>query len=168
METIETVLFNSALRVKYEPHLVDFLKVYNPSEKKMTKCEYWGYNAEGESDLPYFDFGMMADFHFEISKKETKFYFGDAPEVGFYKSKPEDLICLPVAKPTPSDFIVVSNLKFDQKHPAPNTMWDLAKFIDNYLYCRKQNFEELRCRHNQKIAETKSIKQNDCVSDLPF
>jgi hypothetical protein len=164
----ETVKFNRDLHVKYEPNLIDFLKVYNPSEKKMTMCEHWGYNDEGENNLPYYDFGMIADFHFDISKNETKFYFGDEPIVGFYKSKHEDLICLPVGKSLTTDFVVVSTFKFDQKYPVPNTMWDLAKFIDNFLYCRKHYFEEQRSQHNQKMSETKSTKQNDCCLDLPF
>ena len=149
----ETVKFNRDLHIKYEPNLIDFLKVYNPSEKKMTMCEHWGYNGAGENNLPYYDFGMIADFHFDISKTETKFYFGDEPEVGFYKSKPEDLICLPVAKSRPSDFIVVSNFEFTLKYPVPNTMWDLAKFIDDFLYGRKHYFEEMRSRHNEKISK---------------
>ncbi len=91
----ETVKYDKDLHSKYKADFIDNLKVYNCSLKKFDSCEHWGWNEEGENNLPFSDFGRIADFNFDISKTQTIFYYGDAPRLGYYNDNPGQLILLP-------------------------------------------------------------------------
>lgn len=164
----EAVIFDRDLHVKYDPELIDFLKVYNFSEKKFSKCEHWGWNEEGENDRPYYDFGMIADFHFDISKTETRLYFGDTPRYGYMEDNQSKLIILPVACSHIPGFIPVGAFDLDEKYPAPKTMWDLGQHIDRFLYERTKKFQDIKLEYARQLALERELNTAECDDDLPF
>lgn len=171
----KTIKFDRDLHTKYDPNLIDNLEIYNFSEKKFTKCEHWGWNDEGENNMPFYDFGMIADFHFDISKTETRLYFGDAPLLGFYRNNPTQLLCLHVVERKENfdykNFINTGVFAFEKKYPSPKTMWDLANFIADYLFCRKSHLLNLKFQHQQEMCERfnkKELVNVECDDDLPF
>lgn len=164
----ETVIFDRDLHVKYDPELIDFLKVYNLSERKFTKCEHWGWNEESENDRPYYDFGMIADFHFDISKTETRLYYGDTPRYGYKEWNQSQLIILPVAFGHIPGFIELGCFDMDLKYPAPKTMWDLGMHIDNFLSHRVSKFQNMKLEYARQMALEREPSTSDCDDDLPF
>lgn len=164
----EIVKFDRDLHVKYDPELIDFLKVYNFSEKKFTKCKYWGWNEEGENDRPYYDFGMIADFHFDISKTETRLYFGDTPTYGYMEDNQSKLIILPVACSHIPGFIPVGEFDLEEKFPTPKTMWDLGQYIDSFLYERTKKFQDIKLEYARQLAIEREPSTAECDDDLPF
>ncbi len=164
----ETVKFSKDLHRKYDPELIDFLKVYNFSERRFSKCEYWGWNEEGENDRPYYDFGMMADFHFDISKTETRLYFGDTPRYGYMENIQSKLIILPVACNHIHGFIEVGGFDLDEKYPAPKTMWDLGMHIDSFLAKRLKKFLEIKLEYARQMSLERKLNTIEWDSDLPF
>ncbi len=165
----ETVLFDRELHVKYVPNLIDFLKVYNFSERKFSKCEYWGSNDdESENDDPYYDFGMLADFHFDISKTETRLYYGDAPRYGYMENNQSKLVILPVASDHIPGFIEVGCFDLDEKFPAPKTMWDLGMHIDSFLAKRLIKFQKIKLEYAEQMALERVPNPVEFDDDLPF
>ena len=166
----DTVVFNQDLRIDFDANLIDNLEVYNFSTKTKTKCEHWGWNDEGENNLPFYDFGIIADFDFEISKTKTKFYFGDSPLIGFYGNEINKLFILGRGEMPKDNFNIVSSFYFEKEYPAPKTMLDLANYIDNFLALRLQEVLLKKQEHKQKIAYKPSAKVvvSDELDDLPF
>jgi len=146
----KTVIFNGDLKIKYDPNLIDLMQVYNLSENKFTKCEHWGWNDEGENDQPFYDFGMIADFDFTISKTNTILFHGDTPEYGYFNSKPRDLVLLPVAAKTPENFTHIGSFNCEQITSVPKTMWELAQAIDSFIFLREAKFKVLKIKHKEK------------------
>lgn len=164
----ETVIFDRDLHVKYDPELIDFLKVYNFSEKKFTKCEHWGWNEEGEDNRPYYDFGMIADFHFDISKTETRLYFGDTPRYGYMEDNESKLMILPVACGHIAGFREVGGFDLDEIFPVPRTMWDLAMHIDSFLAKRTIKFQNIKLEYARQLALVEEPRTIQDDNDLPF
>lgn len=172
MKTLgETVRFNQDLNINFDANLIDFLEVYNPSDKEFTKCEHWGWNEEGENNMPFYDFGIIADFDFDISKKRTLFYFGDSPTIGYYPNEPEKLVVLPRGHFLTGDLIVTGTFNFEKEYESPKTMLDLANFIDNFLFERtkfklqlqKEQLERFKIKNKPIPKNTKPL-----FKDLPF
>jgi hypothetical protein len=161
----ETVKFNKDLHVKYNPELIDFLRVYNFSERKFTKCDHWGWDGEGENE---YDFGMIADFHFDISKTETRLYYGETPRYGFMENIQQKLIILPVACNHKPGFIPLGSFDLDEKFPAPKTMWDLGMHIDSFLSKRLLKFLEIKLEYARQMALERKLNTIEWDSDLPF
>lgn len=172
MKTLgETVKFNQDLNIDYNPNLIDSLKVYNPSKKEFSDCEHWGWNEEGENGYHYYDFGIIADFDFEITKTKTRFYFGDAPLAGFFIEEIEKLVVLPRGSFLFENFVPIGSLLVEKEYEVPKTMLDLANMIDNFLF--EVTKEKMRLRHihnkwlNQKTRPVpKNVTQK--FDDLPF
>jgi len=168
----ETVIFNKDLQTPYFAELIDDLEVYNPSLKKIDNCEHWGANNEGQSNMPNYDFGRIADFHFEISSTETKLYYGDMPMLGYFEDNKTCLVLLPVASNTPDMFHTTDRFRFSKTYPKPKTMWDLTMFIDDFLACRLSHLHQLKKEHSElfsnMIASVSFGNNNQSDDDLPF
>lgn len=166
----ETVVFNQNLNIDFDANLIDFLKVYNPSTKDFTKSEHWGWEEEKDG-LPFYDFGIIGDWDFVITKEKTTFYFGDSPIVCYDLNDPERLIVLPRGTFLLGDLIEIGTFNFYKEYPSPKTMLDLANFIDNYLFERIKHKLILQNEHKRTISFSKLYKsknkkkEND---DLPF
>jgi hypothetical protein len=149
----ETVIFNKDLHTPYYANLIDDLMVYNPSLKRIDNCELWGWNNDGEDNKPYYDYGKIADFNFEISKTETKLYYGDAPLLGYFEKDKSQLIILAVGAISPDFFHKTSFFDFKKTYPNPKSMWDLSIFIDDFLACRLSFLQELIMEHAQRYSK---------------
>jgi len=167
----EAVKCDFDLTIAYDISLIEMLKVFNFSTKEWDTCEYWG------SEKEYY-FGRMADFNFDISKAETRIYYGECPYYGYFSNSPSQLVILPVAAFSPKGFICKGLIKIDQKYPVPETMLDLAKHIDNFIYCRLKMEMELQKEHDheqyQEIQERIQMAVQipdefiNELNDLPF
>jgi len=168
----ETVKFNQDLNINFDANLIDLLEVYNPSQKKITKCEHWGWNEKNENGLPFYDFGLIADFDFVITKKKTTFYFGDAPIYGFNINDKSRLVFLPRGKIMVDDsFQQVGTFNYSKEYDAPKTMLDLANNIDDFLYERKRERIRLTSIHSDflKMKSRPNPKnRKPSFDDLPF
>lgn len=167
----ETVRFDRDLHIGFNPELIDFLEVYNPSKKKFVKCEHWGDEQCKDGVNETYDFGSIGDFHFETTPTETRLFYGDPPKYGFMRDQHHNLILLPVASKVPEGFFIEAHLWMDLKFPAAKTMWDFAMHIDTFLSKRLSKISELQMTHAQKVAEwaKPSPKSNFCeTDDLPF
>ena len=168
----ETVKFNQDLNINFDANLIDFLEVYNPSLKDFSKCEHWGWNDENENNLPFYDFGIIADFDFYISKNKTTFYFGDAPIYGFDINDKSRLVFLPRGKSIGNDtFIQVGTFNFSKEYDAPKTMLDLANNIDNFLFQRtRERFRLISIHKDSLKVKNRPIPKNlkPSYNDLPF
>jgi len=162
----ETVKFDRDLNIAFDPALIDFLKVYNPSIKKFDSCEHWGWNNEGEENLPFHDFGRIADFHFNIYKDKTVLYYGDGPHYGYFKSEPTRFILLPVGAIPTKGFIPTGSLSFVKEFPFPKTMFDLAAHIDGFFAYRFKHIWELKTAYKERFSSAKNNLPED--NDLPF
>lgn len=165
----DSVLFDGNLRIKYIPSLIDSLRVYNYSRKNFTNCERWGTNEEGELGQPYSDFGMIADFHFNISKTDTLLHYGDPPFYGYFWNSQSELILLPVgATGSPECFEKIGRLDFMMKFPVPETMMDLAKYIDTFIEKRAVKFEQMKIAHRESLLKQTTTAASEPCDDLPF
>lgn len=165
----ESVLFDRDLRIKYNPALINFLRVYNYSRKTFTNCEHWGINEEGENGQPYSDYGMIADFHFNISKTETLLHYGDPPFYGYFWNSQTELFLLPVgATGSPEYFTKVGQLDFMMKFPVPETMMDLASHIDTFIAKRAVKFAHMKISHRENHLKQATKATSVPCDDLPF
>jgi hypothetical protein len=167
-----TVVFNDDLNIKYDPELIDFLQVYNLSEKQFTKCEHWGWNEEGFEGRPFYDFGMIADFHFDISKTQTRLYFGVAPLYGYMETDNSIFRILPVACSYIPDFRELGRIDLDLTFPVPETMLDLAIYIDMFIFQVLKRRLELRNDYflelSKQAKNIDSVVINSNDDGLPF
>lgn len=164
----ETVRFDRDLHIKYSWELIDFLEVYNFSQKKFTKCEDWGIDEEDQDPDNHYDFGMIADFHYSISKKETRLYYGSCPDYGYMVDNPSVLILLPVEADYCENFYKTGCFDLKMTFPAPKTMWDLAMHIDSFLAKRMVKLHALKQEHSRKFSEKKKPVKTKDDCDLPF
>jgi len=166
----KNVFFNSNLAIKYNPRLIDNLKVYNRFLKQKDECEHWGWNSANEDNRVFHDFGRIADFNFDISKKLIRFYYGDGPLYGYYIDNPDKLLFFYNGEYPKEKFESMGNLLFEQFFPAPNSMWDLAMHIDSYIILRDLYIEEKIIEHSWKMNSNspKEITYEESLDDLPF
>ncbi|PWN67620.1 hypothetical protein [Chryseobacterium oncorhynchi] len=118
----------------FHPDQIDHLEVFSYLTGDFTKCEYWGYNNEEENGLPYYDFGIIGDFHFDLFKDKVRFYYGDPPAYGVTDWESDKLIFTQHGSVFPEGFMTFGY--FDLEHTygtAPKQLLDFIKMICNFL-----------------------------------
>ncbi|MCX8533074.1 hypothetical protein [Chryseobacterium luquanense] len=143
---MEVVRIAADLEQDFIIDLVDEVEVFNHSRKTFSKCEYWGWNNEGENGRAFYDFGLIGDFHFDIYRDKMEFYYGDTPHYGIQGWEGTELIFLPVGSSLPEDFLTFGHLDFTQTFERPKTLKD---FIDSV----KQFYERLG-HHKEYLIKT--------------
>jgi hypothetical protein len=158
----ETVIFTKDLHCRFSPENIEQLKVYSFSKKEFDNCEDWS----GDGDACY----KIADFNVEVSKDQTRFFFGDPIQYGFFNHNPEKLYFLPVGTcPTPEGFEVLGSDSFEKEYKVPGSMWDFGIFIDDFLFQIRRQRLEFQNNHSLKRAKySQLVNVETDDDDLPF
>lgn len=134
-------------KLPFKADLIDELEVFNNSTQNFTKCEHWGWNEEGENGQPYYDFGIIGDFDFDIYKDSVRFYYGDSPPYGVFKWEDTEITFLPRGSCRPEGFLDFGY--FDLEHTykeVPKTLEDFLLLIIDFHHRIKIHKEYLQQR----------------------
>jgi hypothetical protein len=158
----EMVIFTKDLHCRFSSENIEQLKVYSFSKKEFDNCEDW---SDDEKNHCF----KVADFHVEINKEHSRFFFGEPILWGFYRHNPEKLHFLPVGTcPIPESFQVIGSDSFESFYKIPSSMWDFARFIDNFLFHIMGKIEELQNEYSQKMSTERHSVTIETENGLPF
>lgn len=157
----ETVRFTKDLYCKYSSAEIENLTVFNFRTNKYEKSEVWG--SEAKVDCLH-----IGGFNIEVSKNTARFFFGAPLQYGYFPRDPFALKYLSVGQ-TAKDFAMIGFEYFEKEYKRPSSMWDLAMFIDDYIYYVKNEMEECALDFHRVTSE---IYQTVCETTeddgLPF